>query len=536
MDSENTPLTPRVPRHAKVQRTLSPKRVARTYTTHERRIPFAPLNQNDPLAAQLDALSLQPARSERPRFLRWVPKRVASGLRRRSSASAHAPAPAAPRGTTRRLTPALAVHRLRAAPAAHLPVDSVRQVRAALATENDVWIHAFVSDGGYAAILDRLREVLAMEWREEQHDDQLLDELVRSVVALGTHPLGIAAIAQHAPAPFDALGTLLFSPKRPADLETRRRIVQLWTLGTQLDIPLPSTAHAPSAERARTCMPSGVPYVLQLLHVAPPASDTIELVPRKARPMRPYVAELQTLCAEFFWIFCHDENVVQDYDTIDLTEAHRPRIPSGMTGSVECEAMRYATAHLELLCTLLTHLPTDAGAQLCADLRDGGMDDVLDTLRKASVEYYPALHVALAHMYAQMRAVGRDVPAAAPAAPPAPAAVAAPASPIAPAAPAAPSALASPIAPSAPAAPIAAAPASPAPLHTPLGLGRPPNPLASPCPAPVARVRITSITSERSTSTRTPSASIAPPSLPSPPPSPPAHGMLGDVTWEQIRY
>ena len=100
MDSENTPLTPRVPRHAKVQRTLSPKRVARTYTTHERRIPFAPLNQNDPLAAQLDALSLQPARSERPRFLRWVPKRVASGLRRRSSASA--PSSSAP-STARRI-------------------------------------------------------------------------------------------------------------------------------------------------------------------------------------------------------------------------------------------------------------------------------------------------------------------------------------------------------------------------------------------------------------------------------------------------
>lgn len=521
MDSENTPLTPRVPRHAKVPRTLSPKRVARTYTTHERRIPFAPLSQNDPLAAQLDALSLQPAPTERPRFLRWMPKRVASGLRRRAS---HAPA--APRGTSRRLTPALAVHRLRAAPAAHLPVDSVRQVRVALAAENDVWIHAFVSDGGYVAILDRLREVLAMEWREEQHDDQLLDELVRSVVALGTHPLGMAAMAQHAPAPFDALGTLLFSPKRPADLETRRRIVQLWTLGAQLDIPLPSTAHAPSAERARACQPSGVPYVLQLLHVAPPASDTIELVPRKARPMRPYVAELQTLCAEFFWIFCHDENVVQDYDAIDLTEAQRPRIPSGMTGSVESEAMRYATAHLELLCILLAHLPTDAGAQLCADLREGGMDDVLDTLRKASVEYYPALHVALAHIHAQMRAASGAAPAAAAASPASPAVAQTSAAP--------------------PAAAAAPAPARPASVYgvpgSPLGLGRPPNPepladpLASPCPAPVARVRITSITSERSTSARTPSSSIAPPTLPSPPPSPPAHGMLGDVTWEQIRY
>jgi hypothetical protein len=38
--------------------------------------------------------------------------------------------------------------------------------------------------GGYEGLLERLGEVLAIEWREEQHDDKILYELLRCLRAL----------------------------------------------------------------------------------------------------------------------------------------------------------------------------------------------------------------------------------------------------------------------------------------------------------------------------------------------------------------
>ncbi|WFD03552.1 hypothetical protein MOBT1_002243 [Malassezia obtusa] len=531
MDHENAPLTPSAPRHAKMPRTLSPKRVSRTYTARRQRIPFAPVNHTDPLTEQMDSLSL---RRERPRsrLLRWMPKRTTRP-------------PPRPKSTPDacRITAARAVQQLRAAPAAHLPVAFVRQARVALAAEGDAWISGFLSSGGYVALLDRLAEVLAMEWREEQHDDQLLHELLRAVVALGTHPLGLAAIEHEAPAPFAALAALLFSSKRPADLDTRRLLVHLWTLGTRLDLPRGDYAHAPSAALAEPCTPSGVPHILALLHVERGDTERLALLPRRRRPLRPYVAELQTLCAEFFWVFCHDENAVADYDTIDVRAATRPRVPSGMTSSVEAEAMAYASAHLHLLCTLLERLSdgySEAAAQLAHDLHDGGLADVLDTLRKASLEYYPELHVELAHIHALLRTALHA---------PAPAPVPRPAGPTPDDARRAPSASfdrsrtsRAPSVRSITALPRAApAPARPTSPSSPLGLGAPPlgagaAPL-SPCPAPVSRVRITSITSERSTSGASAArAPAAPVSAPARAPSPTPERVLGDVTWEQISY
>lgn len=59
-------------------------------------------------------------------------------------------------------------------------------MRAVLSSESPTWIGEFVEEGGYAAMVTRLKELLALEWREEQHDDQLLHELLRCFVALST--------------------------------------------------------------------------------------------------------------------------------------------------------------------------------------------------------------------------------------------------------------------------------------------------------------------------------------------------------------
>lgn len=67
-----------------------------------------------------------------------------------------------------------------------LDVAQVKRMRAVLSSESPVWISEFVEEGGYSAMVTRLKELLSLEWREEQHDDQLLHELLRCFIALST--------------------------------------------------------------------------------------------------------------------------------------------------------------------------------------------------------------------------------------------------------------------------------------------------------------------------------------------------------------
>lgn len=70
--------------------------------------------------------------------------------------------------------------------ARRIEVGRVKRMRVILASESPSWLGEFVEMGGYAAMLARLGELLEMEWREEQHDDQLLHELLRCFAALAT--------------------------------------------------------------------------------------------------------------------------------------------------------------------------------------------------------------------------------------------------------------------------------------------------------------------------------------------------------------
>lgn len=44
----------------------------------------------------------------------------------------------------------------------------------------------FIRHGGYLGLLERLKEMLDVEWREEQHDDQMLNAILGCFVALTT--------------------------------------------------------------------------------------------------------------------------------------------------------------------------------------------------------------------------------------------------------------------------------------------------------------------------------------------------------------
>ena len=75
---------------------------------------------------------------------------------------------------------------LKTTDSSRLDVARVKKMRAVLSAESPSWIGQFVEQGGYAALLARLNELLSLEWREEQHDDQLLHELLRCLAALAT--------------------------------------------------------------------------------------------------------------------------------------------------------------------------------------------------------------------------------------------------------------------------------------------------------------------------------------------------------------
>ena len=67
---------------------------------------------------------------------------------------------------------------------AELRVAEVGQLRLRLRGRKTAWVVEFLKHGGYLGMLDRLKELLELEWREEQKDDRMLYELLRCFEAL----------------------------------------------------------------------------------------------------------------------------------------------------------------------------------------------------------------------------------------------------------------------------------------------------------------------------------------------------------------
>jgi hypothetical protein len=131
-----------------------------------------------------------------------------------------------------------------------MDVEVVKKLRLLLRNESASWTEEFLARGGYEALLTRLNELLEVEWREEQHDDQLLHALLLCLKALGTSSIGCCALRTAAPAPWTQLISLLYSDKKPGDVATRAIIVDLVMFLFEL---YPSSAlPSPSAASRRT--------------------------------------------------------------------------------------------------------------------------------------------------------------------------------------------------------------------------------------------------------------------------------------------
>ena len=59
------------------------------------------------------------------------------------------------------------------------------------------------------------------------------------------------------------------------------------------------------------------------------------------RIYKTYLQELNDICRDYFWVFCHPNNTIWNLDDTDEGKVEKPRAPGGMTGGVEFEAMAY---------------------------------------------------------------------------------------------------------------------------------------------------------------------------------------------------
>ncbi|KAK8864175.1 hypothetical protein IAR55_001421 [Kwoniella newhampshirensis] len=296
-----------------------------------------------------------------------------------------------------------------------MEVARCKKLRMLLRHENTTWVGAFVEMGGYKLVLDRMQDLLDIEWREEQHDDQMLYELLRCVKALSTSEIGKTALRAHFPNPFTALSTLLFSEKKPGDLPSRQIIIELWLFLFELFPPLPNRTPGgrPTSVRFDEKAPVDITNAVRALLVPSlpdPTKDHHDFVTKAHRPrvFRAWVGELSDVCRDYFWIMCHASNTLWSLNDVDESKVEKPIAPGGATGGVEFEAMNYVTTHFKLLnalCKQLAIEDREKALQLHQDLMSSGMDRILVTFRKASTTYYPAVHLELARYVSLLQAV-----------------------------------------------------------------------------------------------------------------------------------
>ncbi|KAJ7471520.1 armadillo-type protein [Mycena galericulata] len=328
-----------------------------------------------------------------------------------------------------------------------LDIENVKKLRLLLRNESASWSEEFLKLGGYAALLTRLNEILEVEWREEQHDDQVLHELLRCFKALSTSSIGCFALRSSCPTPFVQLVALLYSDKKPGEVATRQLIVDLLIILFELypSSSLPSLGNRPDPRREAWETASTAPTTSNLITLpaphksfyslirallltpAPPPSESpaapisphafIESLHRP-RIYKTYLQELSDVCRDYFWVFCHPNNTIWILSETDEGRVEKPRAPGGMTGGVEFEAMGYFTTHLKLINSIAKavadlNLPKDhdhSAYRFHADLFLSGFERIILISRKASTTYYPTLHLELARYVVMCGRAGYELP------------------------------------------------------------------------------------------------------------------------------
>ncbi|KAF6759877.1 armadillo-type protein [Ephemerocybe angulata] len=350
-------------------------------------------------------------------------------------------------GTGKNLSPMRFCSILQGQSSLQIDIEDIKKLRLMLRNESASWTEEFYSLGGYSALLTRLNEVLEVEWREEQHDDQALHELLRCFKALSTSAIGCFALRSSSPTPYAQLITLLYSDKKPGDVATRQLIVDLLLLLFDLYPPsaLPSNgkqsigrhreaweSRASVAATNVITLPVGHKSLFSfirslLLTPAPPPAEApgVPVSPHEfieslhvPRVYKTYLQEMSDVCRDYFWVFCHPNNTIWVLAETDESRVEKPKAPSGMTGGVEFEAMCYFTTHLRFINAIAAtvadlKMPKEhelSAYRFHSDLFLSGLERIILISRKASTTYYPTLHLELSRYVNHALNAGYEFP------------------------------------------------------------------------------------------------------------------------------
>ncbi|KAL9936837.1 hypothetical protein V8E36_004072 [Tilletia maclaganii] len=358
---------------------------------------------------------------------------------------------------------------LKANDAARIDLARIRRLRVLLGSESPRWSSDFIGHGGLAALCTRMQELVDMEWREEQHDDQLLYEILRCLLVLVRTDRGGSVMGAQLPSPFPSLVELVFSEKKPGDLGTRKIIFEMvghllcveWELSEvclrgvgevqstrHLGKSASKVAGAAAARQDRMrfhpeMLQPGSPVkgggraaqaqkrdsilALVLALLSNPRTPSSEAMldfisaSHTPRPFKTYLAEVSGVCRDYFWIFCHSQNRYWDLGGVNVADVESPKVPGGATGSVEFEAMGYLTCHLRLLNMVGSSLVErhayggladghSAAYEFYSELFASGMERILAVLRKSSQVYYQPTHLELARFFHLSARAGFGIP------------------------------------------------------------------------------------------------------------------------------
>lgn len=273
-------------------------------------------------------------------------------------------------------------------------VGRLHKLRQLLRNETVEWVDTFIQEDGMTELVALLHRIMEVEWRED-HEDQLLHEVLRCLKGLCTTDSALKQLTGLAPSLYPALLAMLFDEehKGPSEFTTRELIVQ---------IIFAHLATAPEEEmhtRARELLKylkdpakekesSTVPFILQM---------------HQPRPFQVWCKEITNVTKEVFWIFIHHLNVVPIPKPADenpksycKTYFPGPRaiVPAApYVGGVEWDATNYIATHLDLLNGLIASLPTrEARNMLRSEFKVSGFEKLMGHLRACNPKYYGAVH------------------------------------------------------------------------------------------------------------------------------------------------
>ncbi|BFZ60573.1 hypothetical protein YB2330_001612 [Saitoella coloradoensis] len=324
--------------------------------------------------------------------------------------------PLSPTKKSKAVDPTSLVKYLEKTKAREAEVAKVHKLGMLLRNETIVWVDGFLNAGGFQVLMNQLNDLIDMEWREEQHDDQLLHEVLLCLKALCTVQRAVGLLLSASKTLIPKLTDFLFSKKQPAEYEDRRVIIELITTFLLSHATLDSRHSA-----ART--------LLSHLSDPPTPSSKIPLFLEAAHTPRPFkhrwCQEMGAVTRDVFWVWSHSSNIIQptplepsiwtnlDYQDRTLAEKEAKtaaELPSGFVGSPEEGACSYMAAMVRLLNLLIASYaePRVSAAEqrmqrhgLRIQLRDSGMEKIMGSaLRRANAKYYKGLHAGLSHWVA----------------------------------------------------------------------------------------------------------------------------------------